>query len=165
MSGFAQCIGCAAQPHRATALAIAVRNDRMALPSQCADGVPRPASDRRSPLHGVDGGYGWWVSMVGWEEFLAISWQRPTPRCKPRSVFNWVPLAADDYATTAQISEDNSVGGSMLYVAVSAVLRSAAKAAGRNCPMCRQWKSPATKISSLQPTWCCSRRPRRRRPT
>jgi len=37
VSGFAQCIGCAAQPHSATALAIVVRNERMALPSQCAD--------------------------------------------------------------------------------------------------------------------------------
>jgi hypothetical protein len=37
VSGFAQCIGCAAQPHSATALAVTVRNDRMALPSQCAN--------------------------------------------------------------------------------------------------------------------------------
>jgi hypothetical protein len=39
VSGFAQCIGCAAQPHRATAVAITIRNDRMALPFQCADGA------------------------------------------------------------------------------------------------------------------------------
>jgi hypothetical protein len=44
MSDFAQCIGCAAQPHRAAALAITVRNDFI---------------------------------VVGWEEFLALSWQRP----------------------------------------------------------------------------------------
>ena len=56
------------------------------------------------------------VWMVGWEEFLAISWQRPTPRCKPRSVFNWVRIApraharnnnvrssrADDYGRTTE---------------------------------------------------------------
>jgi hypothetical protein len=36
----------------------------MALPSQCADGTE------------VIAGHPCMVSMVGWEEFLALSWQR-----------------------------------------------------------------------------------------
>jgi hypothetical protein len=94
VSGFAQCIGCAAQPHRATAVAITVRNDRMTLPSQCALMVPRPASDRRTPAW-----CGWWVSMLGWEQFLALSWQPQQSRfrsCHPNChpiIRNWVATA------------------------------------------------------------------------
>jgi len=79
-SGFAQFIGCAAQPVRATALAIAVRNDRMALPS--------PASDGSHLLHGVGGGCRWWDGRNSWPfhgnaqschrvatQLLATGWQ------------------------------------------------------------------------------------------
>jgi hypothetical protein len=50
----------------------------MALPSQCADGQQVTAVTPAAWS-------GWWVSMVGWEEFLALSWQH---------------VKADDYATT-----------------------------------------------------------------
>ena len=46
----------------------------------------------------------------------------------------------------------------------SAVSRSAATAAGRNCPPCQRCRKPVTTALALEPIWFCLRRPKRRPP-